>query len=112
MDYNRQSNGWVTLIQHYGFAAGVFIVIGGMCLFNFFSDLDGMPWIRFFAVSEVFLFSGAALILYAKMPVYRSGRFFTFGVKSIPRNLKGFYRWGWRVFLVGVALSLCLMLSK
>ncbi len=55
---------------------------------------------------------GGFLIAYAKLPVYRSGRFFTFGLNSVPEHLRGFYRWGWRVFLFGVVLSLCLLLSK
>ena len=39
-------------------------------------------------------------------------RFFTFGLKSIPQPFLGFYQWGWRVFLFGVVLGLCLLLSK
>ena len=78
----------------------------------FFVNLKGEQWIYFFVVSVVLLISGAALIAYAKIPVYRTGRFFTFGVKSVPERLTGCYRWGWRVFLFGVALSLCLLLSR
>jgi hypothetical protein len=44
---------------------------------------------------------GGGLIGCAKFPVYRSGRFFTFGAKSIPEHLAGYYSWGWRVFLFG-----------
>jgi hypothetical protein len=78
----------------------------------FFFNLRGQPWIYFFVASMVLLISGATLIVYAKIPVYRSGRFFTFGVKSVPERLTGHYRWGWRVFLFGVVLSLCLLLSR
>jgi hypothetical protein len=78
----------------------------------FFMGLSGTPWIWFFAASFALMIFGGSLIGYAKFPVYRSGRFFTFGVKSVPEHLAGFYRWGWRVFLFGVVLGLCLLLSR
>jgi len=55
---------------------------------------------------------GAAMILYAKILLYRSGRPFSFGVKSIPASRVAHYRWGWQVFLGGGILSLLLLLSK
>jgi hypothetical protein len=58
------------------------------------------------------MLTGAVLLLQAKMPVYRSGRFFTFGIKSVPAHLAGRNRWGWRLFLAGTAVALCLMLSR
>jgi hypothetical protein len=79
---------------------------------SYFGELTGTPWIYFLIASTVLLLSGAALILYAKIAVYRSGQFFTFGVKTVPVRLAGFYRWGWRVFLLGVILSLCLLLWR
>jgi len=81
-------------------------------VFSFFGNLTGKPWIYFLIASNVLLITGAALILYAKIPIYRSGRFFTFGVKTVPVRLSGFYRWGWRIFLLGVVLSLCLLVSR
>lgn len=82
-----------------------------MEIFNFFSGLNGLEWIYFCAAAMTLLLFGAGLILLAKIPAYRSGRFFTFGVKTIPPNLAKYYRWGWRLFLCGVALSLGLLLS-
>lgn len=75
-------------------------------------SLGGTPWIWFFVVSFALMVVGSGLIGYAKFPVYRSGQFFTIGVKSVPEHLACYYRWGWRVFLFGVVLSLCLLLSK
>jgi hypothetical protein len=112
MEYQKETNGRQTLWENWWFLPLPLSVLAANFVLSFFENLTGMPWIRFFVVSEVLLFSGAALIVYAKMPLYRSGRFFTFGVKSIPQGLKGFYRWGWRVFLFGVVLSLCLLLSN
>jgi hypothetical protein len=79
---------------------------------DFLSQLSGAPWIWFFTASFAFMISGGSLLFYAKLPLYRSGRFFTFGAKSVPQHLAGFYRWGWRVFLFGVVLGLCLLLSR
>ena len=86
-------------------------VVAGKAL-DFFMVLSGAPWIWFFVASFALLIVGGALIVYAKVPVYRGGRFFTFGLKSVPTPLQGFYRWGWRVFLFGVVLALCLLLSR
>ena len=79
---------------------------------TFFENLAGASWIHFLEASAVLLFSGAGLILRAKIPLYRNRQFFTFGIKSIPINFKNYHRWGWRIFLFGVVLSLCLLLSK
>jgi hypothetical protein len=112
MEYQSQRNGLRTFLEHWGFFFPVLVAVVFSQTLMFFLNLTGKPWIYFFAASMVLLVSGAALIVYAKIPVYRTGRFFTFGVKSVPPSLAGCYRWGWRVFLFGVALSLCLLLSK
>ena len=112
MEYRRETNGLRTFIENWWFLFIVLIAIAVSVILSFFTNLSGERWICFFVASEALLILGAGLILRAKIPVYRSGRFFTFGLKFIPKNLAGFYRWGWRVFLFGVALSLCLLLSK
>ena len=114
METKGHSDGyqWVKFLEHWGMLLAVLIAVITSQVFLFFMNLSGAPWIYFFIASFVLLFSGAALIVYAKFPVYRSGRFFTFGVKSVPEHLTGYYRWGWRVFLFGVVLSLCLLLSR
>jgi hypothetical protein len=112
MDRRKQSNGWLTFLGHWGFLLLALVALAVSPIFMFFFNLNGTPWIQFFVADMVILFSGAGLILYAKIPVYQSGRFFTFGVKSIPESVTRYYRWGWRVFLFGVVLSLCLLLSK
>ena len=113
MAQNRPNNGyqWAKFLEHWGMMLTALITIIASQTLIFFMNLSGAPWIYFFVASAVLLFSGAALIVYAKLPVYRSGRFFTFGVKSVPEHLVRYYRWGWRVFLFAVVLSLCLLLS-
>jgi len=86
-------------------------VVAGKAL-DFLMALSGAPWIWFFVASFAIIVVGGALIAYAKLPVYRAGRFFAFGLKSVPAHLRSFYRWGWRVFLFGVVLALCLLLSR
>ncbi len=112
MESQTKNNGWVTFLEHWGFLLMAILAAGISLALPFFYHLKGTPWIYFFIASSTLLISGAALILYAKIPVYRSGRFFTFGAKSIPESLRRIYRWGWRIFLIGVALSLCLLLSN
>ncbi len=98
--------------EHWGFLVSVIVSILVIQLFAFFVNLNGALWIRFFFASFALMLFGAALIAFAKLPVYRSGRFFTFGIKSVPQRLIGYYKWGWRIFLSGMILSLCLFLSK
>ena len=112
MEYRKETNGWQTLLGEFFYPIMPFVFLFAWMVWTFFETLTGMPWIYFFVTTSALLLSGAGLIISAKIPLYRSGRFFTFGIKSIPLKLKGCYRWGWRIFLFGVALSLCLLLSK
>jgi hypothetical protein len=111
MDTHRQGNGLQTFLQHLGFLVTIIVVFLASQVLLFFMALSGAPWIWFFVASSALLIVGGGLIGCAKFPLYRSGRFFTFGMKSVPEDLRGFYQWGWRVFLFGVVLSLCLLLS-
>ena len=112
MDTKKGGNGLRTFFEHWNIT--FVAVVAGLTLrvLMFFTHLNGTPWICFFVASFALMFLGGGLIGYAKFPVFRSGRFFTFGLKSVPERLQRFYRWGWCVFLLGVGLSLCLFLSK
>jgi hypothetical protein len=112
METRSKSNGLQTFLEHWGLLVPMLLAGGLARILMFFFDLKGKEWIYFFAAAMTLLISGAALIGYAKIPAYRSGRFFTFGIKSVPEQLAGCYRWGWRIFLFGVVLSLCLLLSR
>lgn len=112
MEYRSQNNGLLAFLEHWGFVLTVLFAVVVSQVLMFFFNLRGKPWSYFFVASMALLILGAALIVYAKLPAYRSGRFFTFGVKSVPERLAVYYRWGWRVFLFGVVLSLCLLLSR
>jgi len=112
MDTHRQSNGLQTFLGHWGFLLAAVVAILASQVLMFFTRLTGARWIWVFVASFALLIVGGCLIGYSKFPVYRSGRFFTFGVKSVPEHLREFYRWGWRVFLFDVVLALCLLLSR
>jgi hypothetical protein len=112
MDQRSQNNGLETFLEHWGILLIVVVAFLASQVLMFFTRLSGTAWIWFLVASFALMIAGGSLIGYAKFPVYRSGQFFTFGLKSVPEHLRGFYRWGWRVFLFGVVLSLCLLLSR
>jgi hypothetical protein len=113
MERRKEGNGLETFLEHWGLFLPITIVgIVASLVLSFFGSLSGTPWICFLVASMVLQLLGAALILYAKIPVYRSGRFFSFGVKSVAEERKGIYFWGCAIFLLGVVLSLCGLLSK
>ncbi|MEI8291031.1 MAG: hypothetical protein WCH99_16320 [Verrucomicrobiota bacterium] len=112
METQKDSRGLRTFLEHWNFAFVAFFAIVASQVLEFFSRLCGTPWIAFFVAGFALMVLGGGLIVYAKFPVYRSGRFFTFGIKSVPEHLRRVYRRGWSVFLFGVVLSLCLLLSK
>lgn len=112
MELHKQSNGLLTFLEHWGFLTFALLLVAYSEVVNFFSHLNGQPWINFFTTSMALLIAGALLILRAKIPAYRSRRFLTFGLKSVPAPLAGSYRRGWRLFSLGVLLSLCLLLSE
>lgn len=103
---------WAMFLEHWIILLIAIVAMVVSQVLMFFANLDGTPWIYFFVAAFVLLSLGAALIVYAKLPVYLSGQFFTFGVRSVPGRLAGCYRWGWRVVLFGVVLALCLLLSR
>jgi hypothetical protein len=115
METHRDSNGWQTFFENWWFMLLAIAILLTWQVMEFFENLCGVPWICFFVASFSLMICGSGLIGYAKLPAYRSGRFFTFGVNRFapgPPVMQRFYCWGWRVFLFGVLLSLCLLLSK
>ena len=112
METRKDGNGWETFLQHWGFSVFPFVVAVLSGAFFFFMNLRGTLWVVFFSLSFALMISGGALIGYAKLPAYRSGGFFTFGSKSVPVHLSGYYRWGWRVFLLGLVVAFGLLLSR
>ena len=112
MDTRRQSNGWLTFLEHYWFlVVGVSAVLASVVL-SFFSRLTGTPWIWYYAVGLFVAAVGVAFLFYSKLPLYRQRQFFTFGSAALPESRRSFYRWGYRCVIFAVALLLCLLLSR
>ena len=112
MDYQRQSNGWMTFFEHYWFLVIAVSALVASQLLSFFSRLTGTPWIWCYALALVVAGLGATLIFYSKLPLYRQRRFFTFGSGALPESRRACYRWGYRCAIFAVALLLCLLLSE
>jgi hypothetical protein len=112
MDYDRRSNGWITFLEHYWFfVIAVTALIGSQAL-AFITRLTGTPWICCYAVALLVSAVGVALLFYAKLPLYRQHRFFTFGSEAIPESRRSFYRGGYRCLIFAVLLFLLLLLSR
>ena len=112
MEYSRQSNGLVTFLEHWWFLGVAVIAFFTSQVLGFFTRLSGTPWIWCYAVSLVVATVGMALIFYAKLPLYRQRRYFTFGSRALPESRRAFYRWGYRCVIFAFALLLCLLLSR
>ena len=112
MDYLRQSNGLVTFIEHWGLLLAAVYVFLGMQVLSFFTDLNGARWIWCYAIALLVAVAGAAMIFYAKLPLYRQRIFFTFGSRALPERRRSFYRCGYGCVIIAVGLLLCLLLSK
>src|SRR5687767_14079788 len=108
MDYQRQSNGWVTFLEHWWFMVVAIIAIVASQLLTFFMALTGPSWIWCYGIALAVAVVGVALIFAAKLPLYREGRFFTFGSKALQQGRCSLYRWGYRCVIFAAALLLCL----
>jgi hypothetical protein len=114
---NRKHNEWIwppadQWIAVWGFWVIAIIAILASQLLSFFSGLTGMRWIWCYIIALVIAAVGASVIFYAKLPLYRQHRFFTFGSRALPESRRRFYRWGYRCVAFAVALLLCLQLSR
>lgn len=86
--------------------------IGATWILDFFVRLTGVPWICCYFIGLGIAAVGSALLFYAKLPLYRQRRFFTFGPRELPEPRRPFYRWGYTFVLLAVLLFACLLLSK
>ena len=112
MDYQRKSNGWPTFLEHWAFTLPVLLALVVGQVLTFFIRLSGVSWIWSYVVALLLGGVSIGLLLYAKLPLYRERRFFTFGARALPEQRRPFYRWGYRCALFSVVLLACLLLSK
>jgi len=112
MDYRRQDNGLLTFLEHWWFLVVVVAVFLASEVPTFFTTLSGTPWIWCYGVNLAVALMGIALVFYAKVPLYRERRFFTFGTWALPEQRRSFYRWGYRCVAFAIVLLMCLLLSR
>ena len=93
MDHQRQSNGLLTFLEHWWFLSIAVSAFVASLLLSFFTRLSGLPWIWCYGIALFVAEGGVVLIFYAKLPLYRQRRFFTFGSGKLPESRRAFYRW-------------------
>jgi hypothetical protein len=74
-------------------------------------SIHGVAWVWAAGVSLAVAVLGAVLLFIAKLPLYRQGRFFTFGIRALPVTSHRFYRWGCRCSLLGIVAMFLLLLA-
>jgi len=112
VDYDRKNNGWLTFLEHWAFTLPVVLALVVGQILTFFMRLSGVPWIWSYLGALCLGAAGIGLLFYAKLPLYRQRRFFTFGPRALPQQRRPFYRWGYRCALFSVVLLACLLLSR
>jgi hypothetical protein len=111
METQRLSNGWQTFVEHWGFATTAIVAVLGSQIVMFFTRLTGAPWIWCYFIALSAGAVGAGLLFYAKLPLYRQRRFFTFGARALPERRRPYYRWAYRFAVFSIVLLACLLLS-
>ena len=70
--------------------------------------LRGPGIIGWFSIAMLFAVVGIGLMLYARIPLYRQGKFLSIGPKELPADRLPAYKWAWR--LIGGAIVLQLII--
>lgn len=111
MEYKRESNGWLTLLEQGWF---IFPVLPACLLWQalqFFLNLSAARWIWCYGIALLISAAGLSLLVYSKFPLFRQGRFFTFGSNPLSPRGRLFYRWGYGFVIFGAAILLGLLIS-
>ena len=78
--------------------------------FSIFAGLAGTTWMACYSIALLLGATGIGLILFAKLPLYREHRFFTFGPGVVPAERRKIYHLGYWCVAFSVALLSGLML--
>jgi hypothetical protein len=114
---NRKPNDWIwppadQWITIWGLWINFGIVVLGSQLLWFFSHLTGTRWVLCYVIALIIGTIGASMIFFAKLPLYRERRFFTFGSEALPEQRRPVYRWGYCCVALAIALLVCLFFSR
>ena len=95
--------------------AGTFVypMVLGFLLMGSLS-ISSLPtvWLWVAAFSFSLASAGAVMLLIAKWPLYRRGRFLTVGKRGLPPSSHRLYDWGCRCSLTGCALLALLLVAS
>ncbi|SRR6266542_1635423 len=92
-------------------ALGLPVVVVAL-LASWVLSVHGIAWILATGASFCVAVLGAALLFIAKLPLYRQGRFFTFGIQALPVTSHRFYRWGCRCSILGIVAMFVLWIAS
>lgn len=101
--YRRIPRDWMVLIP-ISFAPAIIGMVLAAVLPMLFGARQGDPTLVLTAIASAL--AGIVLLLIAKLPLYRRGRFFAFGAKALPRWNRILYA----VAYVFIGLSVCVLL--
>jgi hypothetical protein len=111
LEYQRQSKGWITFMEHGWFLGVALISLLSALVFGFFTSLSAVARMGCLGVALALAASGVALIFRGKLPLYRQRRFFTFGSFELPEVGRASYRRGYGFIAFAVFLMLGLLLT-
>src|SRR6266850_1201888 len=83
-------------------------VLGAMAL-PALNALRHGAWVRAFWVSLAVAVLGAGLLFWARLPLYREGRFFSFGPRALPPSSVRVYRAAYALLIPSVLFLLLLV---
>ena len=111
----RDLDRWIWPPADQWLAWGYFVLVASAVaashVLAFFSRLSGTAWLVCYFLAVALAVVGSALILHAKLPLYRRRQFFTFGSRALPANRRLFYRRGYCCAALAFTLLLCLILT-
>ena len=84
----------------------------GLLLAVITPTLEGTAAWGWFALSLLPGFLGVLLLVYAKWPLYRQRKFFSFGSQALPEDRRAPYRWAWRLVTVTICIQVVLIVSS
>ncbi len=87
-------------------------IVAAALVASWILSIHGAAWIWAAGTAFSVAILGAVLLFIAKLPVYRQGRFLTFGIQALPMSSHRFYRWGCRCSLLGIAGMFMLWLAS